>query len=61
MNISSLKRYITLTHRMFSNKELSNYWNLGYINALLDRKLITDKEADILSDYNSITYQRKKV
>jgi len=38
---------------MFSNKELSKYWNLGYINALKNNKLITGKEANILFDYNS--------
>jgi len=38
---------------MFSNRELSEYWNLGYINALKNNKLITDQEANILFDYNS--------
>jgi len=52
MHIPSLKRYITNTYKMFSEKQLSYYWNLGYINALRGNKLITKKETDILADYN---------
>lgn len=53
MYIPSLKRYITITYKMFGDKRYSSYWNLGYISALKNHKIITDKEARVLFKYNS--------
>ncbi len=52
MHIPSLKRYITMTYKMFGDKKYSSYWNSGYINALENHKIITAKEARILSKHN---------
>lgn len=60
MNMPSLKGYIKKTYRKLGEINYSNYWNLGYINALKDKKLITDKEVDILNDYNCKIYDSKE-
>jgi len=58
MHIPSLKRYITITYKMFGDRQLSSYWVLGYIAALNDKKLITNKEFNILNNYNSKTFNK---
>jgi len=52
VDIPSLKRYITMTYKMFGDKKYSSYWNSGYINALKNHKIITAKEVRILSKHN---------
>lgn len=56
MHIPSLKRYITMTYKKLGDGQLANYWNLGYINCLMDNKIIDRSVGAGLVGYNDRIY-----
>lgn len=56
MHIPSLKRYITMTYKKFGDRQLANYWNLGYINCLMNNKIIDRCVGAGLVGYNDRIY-----
>lgn len=56
MHIPSLKRYITMTYKKFGDRQLANYWNLGYINCLMNNKIIDRCVGAGLAGYNDRIY-----
>lgn len=56
MHISSLRRYITMTYKKLGDRQLANYWNLGYINCLMDNKIVDRCVGAGLAGYNDRVY-----
>lgn len=56
MHTPSLKRYITMTYKKLGDRQLANYWNLGYINCLMDNKIIDRCIGVGLAGYNDRIY-----
>jgi len=61
MKIKKLKKYIKETYEKLGEINYSNYWNLGYINALRDNEIINENETGILSGYNDEAYLEEKM
>lgn len=61
IKLSKFKKYIKETYAKLGEINYSNYWNLGYINALKDNEIINGKEVGILSDCNDKAYLDEKM
>ena len=56
MRIKNLEKYVKETYTKLGEINYSNYWNLGYINALMDNKIISKIEAGNLINHNDKIY-----
>lgn len=56
IKIAKLKNYIKETYEKLGEINYSNYWNLGYINALMDKGIISKIEAGNLINHNDKIY-----
>jgi len=54
------EKYIKETYKKLGDLNFASYWNLGYINALRDNKLINRKELEKLADYDNNIYLEEK-
>ena len=61
IKIAKLKNYIKETYEKLGEINYSNYWNLGYINALMDKKIISKIEAGNLINHNDKIYLVEKM
>ena len=61
IKIEKYKKYIKETHEKLGKLSYSDYWNLGYIDALRENKIINKEEVSELSNYNTEIYMDKKM
>lgn len=61
IKIAKLKNYIKETYEKLGEINYSNCWNLGYINALMDREIISRIETGNLINHNDKIYLVEKM
>jgi len=54
--MNKFKKYITKTYKMLPDIGFSNHWNMGYICALSEYKVINENQKSILLKHNEAMY-----